>query len=261
MSIAEVFQWSGAILFLGLVQANLENLVLCFRYPKINNYPFANSAFTRPYNNWLSFGFDTPGVWIIYVFKLVLSIVMLGQVFSGEVIWYLPILYLVVEFLGFQRQYFLHMSDSPILKILLVSISVHYGFNDEQLSELSIWFISIQISLAYFAAGLHKVKSSAWHNGDLITKLFFRTFHSRFHLFFERNTGYWKWLGWGVVTFELLYPLSLLGGYMNRTILLFGVLFHGFISIGIGINFFLWTFVACYPAVYYTGEQLNQYLF
>jgi hypothetical protein len=261
MNLIEIYQWTSVIVCIGIIQANFENLILTIRYPAINNFKFGNTSFARSYNNWLSFAFDSPGVWIIYFVKLILSLVIFWQAIDNFIIWWLPILYMFIELLGFQRQYFLHMSDSSIQRIILFCISIHYGFQNDFLSELGLWFISLQVSLAYFAAGFHKMKSTVWHDGTIIKKFIMKNTNQRYFEAIKQDKYYCKWMGWFVIVFELSYFLSLFGGYVNRGILIAGIALHAFISVGAGINFFFYTFIACYPAVYYTGEQLNNYFF
>src|SRR3989304_154443 len=74
-----------------------------------------------------------------------------------------------------------------------------------------------------------------------------------------------KWLAllitYSVITFELMFPLVLV--VPPRIALLFlsvGALFHLANAFAMGLNCFLWAFVATYPAVLYTSGSISQYL-
>jgi hypothetical protein len=63
-------------------------------------------------------------------------------------------------------------------------------------------------------------------------------------------------LNWSVVAFECAFPIALIAG--GRVALAFfagGLLMHVGIALCMGLNSFLWAFVATYPAVLYAAAS------
>jgi len=139
-------------------------------------------------------------------------------------------------------------SDQMIIINLLCLVTIKFF---PVTTNLMCQFLAIQLILAYFIAGISKILSKHWRNGQAIkmvlsTKSF--------------GTGNINWLlkyrhlpqilCFTVITFEVSWIL--LPFHINVTILLmvFGVIFHLVNATLMGLNNFFWAFVATYPLVF-----------
>jgi hypothetical protein len=120
--------------------------------------------------------------------------------------------------------------------------------------KASIAFVAAQACLSYATAGIAKALSPYWQSENVLFGIFnTRTYGyepvARFLL--DRPTLA-KVFSWGAVAMECSFALSLLAGFPGCLVFLaWGLGFHVMNAVIMGLNSFLWSFVATYPAVVY----------
>jgi hypothetical protein len=154
-------------------------------------------------------------------------------------------------------------SDKMML-IIFVAISISLISGSELATKACLFFIAGQSCLSYFAPGFNKAISRRWRNGKALIDIMSMSIWGNLHIARMLVTRRWLTLliTWSIITFELLFPLVLL--VPPRIALLFislGILFHLANAFVMGLNCFVWAFVATYPAVLYTNELISQYIF
>ncbi len=123
-----------------------------------------------------------------------------------------------------------------------------------------IWTLTLQSCLAYFTAGIAKLVSPIWRSGAAIagissTRMYgseaaARLVHGRPGLGFV--------LAWSVILMECLFPLALIAPLpIALVILASGAVFHIISGVVMGLNTFIWSFVATYPAILWCHAQLH----
>jgi hypothetical protein len=117
-----------------------------------------------------------------------------------------------------------------------------------------LYFLTLQLCLAYSASGFHKLRSSSWRSGHAMPALLSA------RLFGFPALGVWlvrhRWcawsLAWATIVWEVSFPVVLVApreiglGYLAC-----GVLFHLGTAFAMGLNKFIWAFIALYPAAIY----------
>ncbi|MGC4004443.1 MAG: hypothetical protein QM811_15525 [Pirellulales bacterium] len=137
-------------------------------------------------------------------------------------------------------------------------------FQDPSVRDYSLGFIALQGCLSYFVAGVAKLFGPLWRDGTAIGHILnTRSFGARWVAsFFSRRPNFGCAATYGVLAFELLFPLTLvLPTSAALGILALGVLFHVVNAFVMGLNLFVWSFVATYPAVLYLGCRINAAVF
>lgn len=132
--------------------------------------------------------------------------------------------------------------------------------NDRKAREFALAFIAAQACLSYFTSGAVKLTSPVWRSGDAITGVFrTRTYGDRFfYQIFRDRPQLAKAMAWTVMLAEVAFPLVLVAPKpVARAILANGVMFHLGNARFMGLNRFLWSFVASYPAVSYFARNLG----
>lgn len=128
---------------------------------------------------------------------------------------------------------------------------------------VSLFYIAVQSCLAYFTGGLSKLISPHWRRGDAIfgvlnSQTFGNELAARWLADKSRLTCA---LGWGVIIMECLFPLVLFVGFPGSlTFLIWGVLFHGVNAVLLGLNSFIWSFGATYPAILFCSILISGWL-
>lgn len=155
-------------------------------------------------------------------------------------------------------------SDSMYLIGLFAMFAAAVDPADPRLRMAALGFFCGQLLLAYFAAGLDKVRAKAWRDGTLVMRALSDGAH-RFEPIgniLARRPGLACGVSWGVILLELLFPLAVLVPHPGFWIFAaLGIAFHGAVAVCMGLHGFFWSFVAGYPAVYFVASFLGGMLY
>lgn len=134
--------------------------------------------------------------------------------------------------------------------------------NNPPLAALFIAHLTFHLLLSYLKSGLCKIKNPHWRTG-----LALREFLSS--AYFVQNSAV-KYLcsakrlllitSWTVILFEVAFPLTLISLPLALTFMTLGIGFHLSVSYFFGLNRFIWTWIATYPALFYC-TSIAKYLY
>ncbi len=148
-----------------------------------------------------------------------------------------------------------HMTVVVLLACLLGRVEP-----DPLAARAAVTFLAAEVTLAYLAAGLYKATSSYWQSGHAIamvvqTRMFGQAAAARLirhHPVIGRAATY------SVFCWESLFVCFLVAPPpVILTILVLGIGFHLGCSVIMGLNRFIFVFVASYPAVLYVNNALR----
>ncbi len=146
--------------------------------------------------------------------------------------------------------------------IIFVAVGVHQVFpEDAQIGQASLWFIAIQGCLSYCVAGIAKVTSPVWRSGEAVRRIFgTRTYGTRRSAAAVRGRdGVCAALAWLVISFECTFPFALTFGKTGFAVYAaIGIAFHISNAVIMGLNTFVWAFVATYPAILFCAISLSR---
>ncbi len=148
-------------------------------------------------------------------------------------------------------------ADQMLLIIWLAAL-VAVGVGGETAVRLCLWFIAYQCCMAYTVAGFAKVTAAGWRGGQFLpgvlgTKIYGTQFVGGFLRHHRRLAVAGSWV---VLLFEMGFPLAwLLPWPWGIAYLVLGGVFHLSNAFLMGLGSFLATFVATYPAVWFTLER------
>ncbi|WP_157878089.1 hypothetical protein [Streptomyces torulosus] len=131
-------------------------------------------------------------------------------------------------------------------------------------SGLCVVFIAAQAVLAYTASGVVKLLGPMWRRGEAVTAIMSTCIYGRAWLwrFLEARPAAAFAACWSVIIFECCFLLTLVAGPgLLQALLVLGVLFHGAVSVFMGLNGFFVIFVATYPAVVYLNQLITDHGF
>ncbi|MGH9638152.1 MAG: hypothetical protein ACRD72_25225 [Candidatus Angelobacter sp.] len=131
---------------------------------------------------------------------------------------------------------------------------------DVRVAQASLWFIAIQGCLSYLVAGIAKVISPIWRSGEAVRKILStRTYGSRRSAaLLSGRDGVCIVLSWLVMLFECTFPLALAFGKTGFAVFaILGICFHIANAVAMGLNTFVWAFVATYPAILFCALKLR----
>lgn len=148
--------------------------------------------------------------------------------------------------------------------IVLIAIFLTVGPHSTPLIlEMGLWFIALQACLSYATAGIAKLVSPIWRGGDAVYLIFNTAAYGLQPVaeFLEHRRWLNLTLCWAVILMETLFPLALLlPEPWNWIFLAWGTAFHILNAVIMGLNSFLWAFVATYPAMLFASWHLHETL-
>jgi hypothetical protein len=135
--------------------------------------------------------------------------------------------------------------------MLLVSLIAYCAVPDVIARKAALWFITLQVVLAYTMAGISKLWSRAWRTGTVLKQSLSLAPGNETLYRLLPDRGFTNGiLCWSVVLFETSFATVLLFQPSIALIFLaFGFLMHLGNAVALGLPRFLFTFVAAYPLI------------
>ena len=115
--------------------------------------------------------------------------------------------------------------------------------------QIALGYLAFQLTFSYFQSGYIKIINADWRSGQALTDVFAITAYpvSEYARRWAQSPQLMLVLSWSVITFELLFPLSLLNHYTLVVALVIAATFHLANACLFGLNRFFWIWPAVYP--------------
>lgn len=271
MTAASAATWMGVIAGVGVAIDSAEVLVTrvaytdggIYAYPVVrtgHRYLVAGPA-VRPLGQLLGY----PGVLALPVVQLVCAalLVTLPLQDSPAQRWVGALacgLILASRMLFYARNVFGQDGSDQMLLVVLSSAFVAHLASGTGVATIVVAYAGGQLLLACLAAGIAKAVSPVWRSGRAIVGIT-RTIgygQPRLSALLKLRPRVATALCWTVIMFECGGPLLVFGGREGALALIAaGLCFHAGIALVMGLNVFLWSFAATYPAVLLLAERLS----
>lgn len=122
----------------------------------------------------------------------------------------------------------------------------------------TLW-IGGQLTLCYATAGFAKLALASWRDGSAVrSALASHTHGHRCAAPLLTRPGVALGVAWMVMVLEVLFPLALMAPPPITAAMLAAMLaLHGAIAVVMGLNTYLWAFIAAYPAVLLLAQHIG----
>lgn len=196
--------------------------------------------------------FNPPGVyrliWIRAAAALLLMTLPSGSIWSIGAL----IIAAVTSFMVMLRTSYGNDGADQMTLIVLISSVIARLIGTPRVIEYALWFIALQCCLSYLTSGIGKLAGRSWRDGTgiigiLNTKTYGVPSAARV---LERHRWLAVLLSWTIILTELSFGLVLFVPDQWVILMLAGGLaFHFANAIVMGLNAFVWSFGAAYPAL------------
>ena len=192
---------------------------------------------------------------LLFGIRLVLSVLLVAGVFAP----WLCLALLAHAFFVLQRFQgpFNGGSDRMSLLILVCLCWAHLAPTLEW-REVGFGYLALQLILSYFIAGWVKLVNPAWRCGRALRDVFaFSAYPANESLrgWSDRPRALWL-VSWAVILFELLFPLAMVSAMALYAALAIAAIFHLSNAYFLGLNRFVWFWIAAYPSLIWLQERL-----
>lgn len=224
----------------------------------------------RTNNRWSTMGvtsrvldglFSQAGFMTLMALQVVVALSVLGGLATPLLPEAIFLLFLLRGAINVRHQYGLDGADQMNV-IVLASLVLWCVAPSPLAKEVALWFIAFQSVLSYVTAGVAKAVSPIWRSGAAVRDIVnTRSYGSRIAVgLFDRLPALKPIACWWVILFECTFPLALLSPRLAFFYFAMGVAFHIGIAATMGLNNFVWPFLATYPAVYIAMTDLRPVL-
>ena len=137
------------------------------------------------------------------------------------------------------------------LQVLVLAACLCYLLVPESgVAKACGWFVCLQLILSYVTAGLSKLVTPVWQRGIAMTDIV-RSRATGLGLAYacaRRFPALISLMCWVTIVFEIAFPWLVFGGPSACAVFLVtGVLFHVGVAMIMGLDEFLWAYLAAYP--------------
>ncbi len=118
-------------------------------------------------------------------------------------------------------------------------------------APVAIGYLAVQLTLSYFVSGWVKLKNAEWRTGDALSHVFAYSAYPSSEALRSLSTRrrLMRGASWGVIWFEVLFPLTLLHPLALSAGLSAGLIFHLTNAYLFGLNRFVWAWLSAFPAL------------
>lgn len=116
----------------------------------------------------------------------------------------------------------------------------------------ALWFLAGQVVLSYFSAGVWKLAGEDWRKGHAMWLIFSTRMYGLppAGLWLKKHPAVSFAAAWMVMLAESLFPTVFFApAPIAWGFIAWGISFHVLNALVMGLNTFLWAFLACYPAL------------
>ena len=142
--------------------------------------------------------------------------------------------------------------------IIVVSLWINlFAVWDPRITPACLWFVALQSCLSYCVSGIAKLMGKTWREGDAVYHIFNTESYGLAPVatFLRAHPLIRVGATWTTMAMETLFPLVLILPMPLGTVFLaWGLLFHLANAVVMGLNSFLWSFAATYPAILYCAS-------
>jgi len=142
--------------------------------------------------------------------------------------------------------------------LALLCLSVASLAPQTNLRELALGYLGIQLLLSYFVAGIVKLRNPEWLNGIALQKIFCESRYptSRSIRSWGKHRPLMLIGGIVILLFEILFPMFMLTAQSLWAGLAIAFLFHLLNAWLLGLNRFVWAWLAAFPALIWLQERI-----
>lgn len=149
-------------------------------------------------------------------------------------------------------------ADQMGLLVLLAAAVVRICGPRPAVLEAALWFIALQACLSYATSGLAKLAGRSWRDGSgIVGVLSTNTYGSpALATLLGRHSTLAVGASWLIIAGEALFPLVLVvPDPWIPVVLAGGLAFHLGCAVVMGLNTFVWSFGAAYPAIFWLAVR------
>lgn len=135
--------------------------------------------------------------------------------------------------------------------LVVTCLALAQWLPDDRWRALAFGYLAVQLVISYVMSGWVKLVNPDWRSGQALADVFAFSAYP-----VSEGMRQWsgrpvtlRWASWGVIGFELAFPLALLAAPVLFLALAIALTFHTANAVVFGLNRFVFAWVSAFPAV------------
>jgi hypothetical protein len=163
-----------------------------------------------------------------------------------------------------RRMSFGHDASLQMVRIVLAALLIQsLAPQDPELKRACLWFIALQAVGSYVTAGAAKLAMPQWRSGRYLQQMLASRAYGR--LWAARivdDPSAARWFSRGIIAFECSFLFAPFAGVPGAIAFCAAAAFFHLMNAAVmGLNLFVWSFLATYPAILYCAGDMSRMLF
>lgn len=204
----------------------------------------------------LDFVCKYPNVLFVLIIRFLSAIALIPIILLHQSAVILLVLITVINLLMQIRNSQSNDGSDQMATVCYIALLFANVINTGTSMSCALFFIAAQAVLAYGTSGFLKMQKIGWYNGEYVIDILKTSSYGnkKALAITQKSKSVAKALGMMVVYGDCLLSVSFLfPPHICMLILVFGVCLHIGIGRIMGLNTFLWSYIATYPAIYYAS--------
>lgn len=143
--------------------------------------------------------------------------------------------------------------SDQMYSIISITLLIVFACNDTFIYKIGLIFIACQSIIAYLVAGIAKVVSKKWRSGIAVYQIMnTKTYGNRkIAMFLHKSSKPINYIiSWHIILFETLFVFVVFLPFpWSLIFIVWGIGFHLYNAITMGLNNFFWAFISTYPSL------------
>jgi len=192
---------------------------------------------------------------LIFIPRLVLAILLMIGFQTSWVALLLLLLSLVMLY-HFQGPY--NGGADRMSLLVLCCLTLSQFVPTVYWREVAFAYLAVQLVLSYFISGWVKIINPEWRNGHALCDVFQFSVYpvSESLRSWSESPQLLLFMSWGVMLFELLFPLCMFTTASLALALFIAAVFHFTNACLFGLNRFFWIWITAYPSIVWFQQRI-----
>ncbi|MGX9357098.1 HTTM domain-containing protein [Roseobacteraceae bacterium S113] len=192
---------------------------------------------------------------ILFGIRAVLCVALLAGVARDFAVWGLMVTG-VAALMRFEGPY--NGGSDRMGLLILACLSAAHAAPSQDWAELALGYLAVQVTLSYLVSGWVKLVNPEWRRGHALRDVFAFSAYpvSQSLRAMAERPRVLRAASWGVIGFEVLFPLSFLHPLALAGALCITASFHLANAMLFGLNRFFWVWLSAYPVLIWLQGRL-----
>lgn len=221
-----------------------------------------NSFFTsKPasFRNFVDIIFPVRPWMLLIGLRIGLSVVLLILPFNSPLFVLLyTCLFVIGSLVNLRNLAYMAETENRFSLVIIGTLLLRSLVPTDVVTLASLWFVALQVCIAYLTAGIAKLMNADWRKGNGFKYMATSSelvAAPKINIYFEEHKTLARTINWLIIVFECTFSVGLFVPVTFWFFLAGGIVLQIAIAFGLRMGKFFWIWIAAYPALIFIAQQ------